>query len=360
MPSDKKSKFTCPQSGPRIISVGTANPPRKYTQKEIVDLYGETNRRLTQFFFTSHIQTRHLYLPEPVDGRLPDESNQELIDKHLKGTLEIAPKAIEESLKPHGLSPYDIDFFCALSSTGFLCPGITAHLTKAMGFRENVYRADILGMGCNAGLNGLHHVAALTKANPGKLGLLLCVEICSAAYVYNRTVTTAVVNSLFGDGVAAALVRMSDTDSWEKGPIVADFESHIIPEAIDAMKFQLENEKLSFHLGRDIPYAIGSNVEKPVDRLLGRNNLKRRNIDHWIVHSGGKKVIDAIEFNLGLTDYDVRHTLSVLRNYGNLSSASFLFSYQELCREQKIKKGDLGVSITMGPGTTIETALLVW
>ena len=360
MKMNKKSTFVQPEKGPRIISVGTANPPYKYTQEEVVQLYGEKNPRITQFFRNSHIKTRHLYLPEPVDGIMPEETNQQLIDKHLNGALELSPVAIGESLTPHGLSPHDIDFFCCLSSTGFLCPGITAHITKAMGIRENVYRVDILGMGCNAGLNGLQHVTAIAQANPGKLGLLLCVEICSAAYVNNDDLFTAVVNSLFGDGVSAALVRQDDSDTWEDGPCIVDFESHIIIEALEAMRFELYNNKLSFYLDRDIPYVIGANVEKPINRLLGRHNLKRRDIDHWIVHSGGKKVIDAIEYNLGLTDYDMRHTLSVLKNYGNLSSASFLFSYKELKREGIIKQGDLGVSITMGPGTTIETALLAW
>ena len=115
MPVDKKSHFIYPKMGPRIISVGTSNPPRKYTQKEVIELYNETNPKIIQFFLSSHIQTRHLYLPEPVNGTRPEESNQELIDKHLNGTLEIGPLAIEECLKPTGLSPYDIDFFCAMS-----------------------------------------------------------------------------------------------------------------------------------------------------------------------------------------------------------------------------------------------------
>jgi len=139
-----------------------------------------------------------------------------------------------------------------------------------------------------------------------------------------------------------------------------DFESHLIPGTINAMYYGLENTKLSFYLDRNIPLVIGANVERPVNRLLGRHGLKRRQIDHWIVHSGGKKVINAIEYNLGLTDYDVRHTLSVLRDYGNLSSGSFLFSYKELYSEGIAKKGDLAVAITMGPGTAIETALLAW
>jgi predicted naringenin-chalcone synthase len=291
---------------------------------------------------------------------MPEETNQELLDKHLRGSLEIGSKAITDCLRPVGLAPYDIDFLSCLSTTGFLCPGITAHLIKEMGFRENIQRIDILGMGCNAAINGFQAVAAFVRASPGKLGLMLCVEICSAAYVYRRTMNTAVVNSLFGDGAGAVVVRQDESDSWRQGPILADFEPHIIPQAIGAMRYDLDDTKLSFFLERDIPYEIGANVEKPVNRLLGRHGLKRKDIDHWIVHSGGKKVIDAIEYNIGLTDHDMRHTLSILRNYGNLSSGSVLFSYRELRREGAIQEGDLGVAIAMGPGTSIETALLTW
>ncbi len=355
-----KSTILRPEQCPRIISVGTATPPHRYTQEEVIEIFGEKNPKIKRIFTGGHIKTRHLYLPEPVNGVMPEETNQQLLDKHLRGCLEIGPQAVNECLRPLGLAPYDIDFFCCISSTGFLCPGITAHLIKKMGFRENVQRIDILGMGCNAGLNGLQTIANFARSHPGKLGLMLCIEICSAAYVYNQTLVTAVVNSLFGDGAAAVLVRQDEADSWKNGPSILDFEPHIIPEALDAMRFELEDSKLSFYLERDIPYVIGLNVGKPVNRLLGRHGLKIRDVSHWLVHSGGKKVIDAIEYNIGLTDYDMRHTLSVLKNYGNLSSGSFLFSYKELCRERIMEKSELGVAITMGPGTSIETALFLW
>ncbi len=355
-----KSNIIRSEQGPRVVSVGTATPPHRYTQEEVIEIFGEKNPKIKRIFTGGHIKTRYLYLPEPVDGVMPEETNQQLLDKHLRGCLEIGPQAVNECLRPLGLAPYDIDFFCCISSTGFLCPGITAHLIKKMGFRENVQRVDILGMGCNAGLNGLQTVVSFARSHPGKLGLMLCIEICSAAYVYNQSLVTAVVNSLFGDGAAAVLVRQDAADSWEKGPLILDFEPHIIPEALDAMRFELEGTKLSFYLERDIPYVIGLNVEKPVNRLLGRHGLKIRHVSHWLVHSGGKKVIDAIEYNIGLTEHDMRHTLSVLKNYGNLSSGSFLFSYKELCRERIVKKGDFGVAITMGPGTSIETSLLLW
>ncbi len=352
--------FLYPENGPRIVSIGTANPGTRYSQEEIVKIYHETNPVIVGLFQNSHIKYRHLILPEPVDGIMQEETQEQLIRKHRQGAEEFGAKAITECLSLVNLTPRDIDFLCCVSSTGFLCPGITARLIKKMNFRENVHRIDILGMGCNAGLNAINPVVSFARCNPGKNALMVCTEICSAAYVYNKSINTAVVNSLFGDGVAAVLVRQDNCDTWKRGPIVQDFESHIIVESIEAMKFELEQNKLSFFLDRDIPYVIGMNIEKPVSRLLKRNNLKLRHIKHWLVHSGGKKVLDAIEYNLGLTDYDVRHTLHILQNFGNLSSGSFLFSYKELCKEQIIEEGDLGVAITMGPGTTIETALLVW
>ena len=105
---------------------------------------------------------------------------------------------------------------------------------------------------------------------------------------------------------------------------------------------------------------VGAHAERVVDRLLAGTGLRRSDIRHWLVHSGGKKVIDAVRVNLGLTRHDVRHTTSVLRDHGNLSSGSFLFSYERLRDEKAAVPGDLGVLMTMGPGSTIETALVRW
>ena len=118
--------------------------------------------------------------------------------------------------------------------------------------------------------------------------------------------------------------------------------------------------KFSFFLDPDIPYVVGAHAERVVDRLLSGSGLRRIEIRHWLVHSGGKKVIDAVRVNLGLTRHDVRHTTGVLHDYGNLSSSSFLFSYERLPAEGAARPGDFGVLMTMGPGSTIETALVQW
>src|SRR6266508_4626909 len=231
-------------------------------------------------------------------------------------------------------------------------------------------RADIVGMGCNAGLNALNAVTGWATAHPGELAIMLCAEACSAAYVFDGTMRTAVVNSLFGDGAAAIAVIGGDTVESETAfgvpgvqvPRVHKFASCIVTDALDAMRYDWDSDqaKFSFFLDPAIPYVVGAHAEIVVGRLLAGTGLRRADIAHWLVHSGGKKVIDAVMVNLNLSRHDVRHTTGVLRDYGNLSSGSFLFSYQRLLEEGVTRPGDYGVLMTMGPGSTIETALIQW
>ncbi|MCP4265038.1 MAG: type III polyketide synthase [Candidatus Brocadiaceae bacterium] len=344
---------------PKIISVGTANPPQRYRQEDVVALFKDVPKRVENLFKNCHIENRFLYLPEPgPDGKIPEESNQELIDKHLTGAKEIGKKAIEKCLSESNSSVLDIDHLLCVSSTGFLCPGISAHIVKTMGFREDVHRIDILGMGCNAGLNSLQTATALSRS--GHKVLLLCVEICSAAYTHDGSIKTGVVNSLFGDGAAAILIASDEEYPYVNGPKIIGYQSMTMVDVIDLMKFELTNNKLSFSISKETPYIIGLNVEKPVYALLDKYGLKKRDIRHWIIHSGGKKVLDSIKYNLDLTSYDIRNTSYVLQQYGNISSCSVFFSLNRLQEEGVAEDGDLGVAIAMGPGAAIETALLQW
>lgn len=346
---------------PRILSVGTANPSDFYTQQQLLELFDCSDPKIRRFFENSHIKKRHLVLPDPGDdGFIPDENGKELLDKHKETALKIGQEAIEKCLSSRNVQPDQIDYLVTVSSTGFLCPGISAYIRPIAGFRPNIHRADLVGMGCNGGMNGLLSATSFARANPDKYALLLANEISSAAYVFDLTVRTGVVNSLFGDGAAAVLLRADEKLDASDGPQVVDFESHIINEAIDEMRFDFDEGKFNFFLGRDIPYLIGEHIATPISALLERNGLHKRDIDHWLIHSGGKKVVDAIKYNIGIPEYAVRHTRSILREFGNLSSGSFLFSYEQLTREGIAKQGDWGVTIAMGPGVTIETGLLRW
>ncbi|WP_309237463.1 3,5-dihydroxyphenylacetyl-CoA synthase DpgA [Actinomadura sp. BRA 177] len=353
-----------------IVGVGTATTGDSYTQHEILDTLAITDPRVRSVFLNSAIERRHLVLP-PRDaggGRVP-EAQGDLLAKHRRHAVDMGAGAVDACLKDAGLSRADIGYLCCVTTTGFLSPGLSAYLVRDMGLPTGVGRVDVVGMGCNAGLNALNATAGWSAANPGKVAVMVCAEACSAAYVIDGTMRTAVVNSLFGDGAAAVALVTAPPGGDEPGmpdaaggARVLGFASHLITDAIGAMRYDWDDAqgKFSFYLDPDVPYVVGANAEQVVDRLLSGAGLRRSDIAHWLVHSGGKKVIDAVRVNLRLTRHDLRHTSGVLRDYGNLSSGSFLFSYERLLREGAVTAGDLGVLMTMGPGSTIETALVQW
>ncbi|MGW4060039.1 3,5-dihydroxyphenylacetyl-CoA synthase DpgA [Amycolatopsis sp. NPDC004747] len=350
-------------AGVRITGIGTATPATSYSQQELLDIFGVTDPRIRSLFVNSAIDRRFLVLPpENPDGTRRHETQGELLAKHRTHGMELGARAVQEFLKTTGADLSDVRYLCCVSSTGWLTPGFSALLIRELGLRHDCGRLDVVGMGCNAGLNGLSAVAGRAAAHPGELAVMVCVEVCSAAYVFDGTMRTSVVNSLFGDGSVAVGVRAGDAGPAvaPAGPAILRFASCIIPDAMEAMRYDWDETvgKFSFFLDRDVPYVVGAHAEVVVDPLLAAAGLRRSQIAHWVIHSGGKKVIDSMMVNLGLTRHDVRHTLGVLRDYGNLSSGSFLFSLDRLLAEKVVHPGDYGVLITMGPGSTIETALV--
>ncbi|MEU8870158.1 3,5-dihydroxyphenylacetyl-CoA synthase DpgA [Streptomyces javensis] len=353
---------------PLIIGAGTANPGTSYSQEDILRIYGIEDPKIRSLFVNSHIDRRFLSLPPAEPGRPPrPETQGELLRKHRTEGIELAAEALRVCLKTIGADLHEVDHLVCVTSTGFLTPGISARLIEAVGLPVTCGRLDVVGMGCNAGLNGLRPTADWAARNPGRLAVMVCVEVCSAAYVFDGSLRTAVVNSLFGDGAAAVALRAGGNGSERSADAVPKaavrkFSSRIIPEASDAMRYDWDDEHMafSFFLDREVPYVVGAHAEEAVDTLLRGTGIRRSEIAHWIVHSGGKKVIDAVKVNVGLTPHDLRHTSSVLRDYGNLSSGSFLFSYRQLMEERAVTPGDHGILMTMGPGSTIETALVQW
>lgn len=355
---------------PRIAGVGTATAGKSYAQRELLDIFRITDPRIRSIFLNSAIERRYLSLPAALDDGTPaPETQGELLAKHRTLAVDMGARAIDAALANAGACIADISHLCCVTTTGFLTPGLSALLIRELGIAPRCSRVDVVGMGCNAGLNALGVTAAWSAAHPRQLAVMLCVEACSAAYVFDSTMRTAVVNSLFGDGAAAIALTGDDlgrsldpAKAAPAGPRILSFASHIITDAVGAMRYDWDDAqgKFSFYLDPDIPYVVGAHAGLVIDRLLTETGLRRSDISHWLVHSGGKKVIDAIRVNLGLTRHDVRHTIGVLSDYGNLSSGSFLFSYERLLRERVTEPGDYGVLMTMGPGSTIETALVQW
>ncbi|MBD0674031.1 3,5-dihydroxyphenylacetyl-CoA synthase DpgA [Streptomyces sp. CBMA156] len=360
-------------TAPRIVSVGTAVPPEHYSQEELLDLFGITDRRVRSVFLLGSIRQRSLVLPPAApDGTRLRENQGDLLDKHKAWAVSMGSDAMSLCLKRIGADLSEVGYLCCVTSTGFLTPGLSALMIRELGMDWHTARADIVGMGCNAGLNALAVVGNWAAAHPGRLAVMVCSEACSAAYTMDSTMRTAVVNSLFGDGAAAVAVMADpgpgDGDGEEgpvrrlEGPGILKTASVTIVDAIDAMRYDWDRDqdRFSFFLDPQIPYLVGAHVEGVIDLLLDGTSLRRDDVAHWLVHSGGKKVIDAVAVNLGLTRHDLRHTITVLRDFGNVSSGSFLFSYDRLLQEGVVRAGDYGVLMTMGPGSTIESALIQW
>jgi predicted naringenin-chalcone synthase len=353
---------------PVLLGLGTAVGPQAYSQAEVLDYFGITDRRIRLLFANSAIKRRYLSLP----GRGPDgipvtESQSDLLRKHATVGTRIGAEAVRACLADAGLRLSDVDYLCCVTTTGMLAPSLSALVTAELGIDPGVGRLDVVGMGCNAGVSSLNAVTGWSAGNPGKVAVLLCVEVCSAIYVADDTIRTAVVNSLFGDGAAAVALLAPAAGPAAPGvpaggpenPRLLKFAGTVLSDFTDSIRFDWDDVqgKYSFYLSPDIPYIVGAHVGELVDRLLDGTGVHRDDIGHWVLHAGGKKVIDSVRVNLGLTRHDVRHTTTTLRDFGNLSSGSFLFAYDRLRREGVCRPGDYGVMMAMGPGPTIETAL---
>jgi alkylresorcinol/alkylpyrone synthase/polyketide synthase Type III len=347
---------------PRIKGVGTSAPSTSFTQRELLELFQVRDRRISSLFLSGGIEKRHLGLTIDSAIPYPQESQAELSQRHHALSVKLGIEAVHKCLADAEARSSEIAYLCCVTTTGFSAPGISALLFSGLALAQNCTRLDVVGMGCNAGLNALNAAASWSIANPGKTAIVLCVEICSAAYVWDGSMTTAVVNSLFGDGAAAVALTCSEDEGSASSPQILKFESYFIKNSLEAMYFRWSEThgKYNFSLSQDVPYEIGAHIAEVITALLRGTGLTRADIKHWIVHSGGKKVLDAITVNLGLSRHDLRHTRNVLRDYGNVSSGSFLFSYERLRNEGLALPGDFGVMITMGPGVTIESALLRW
>lgn len=346
---------------PKILSIGLATPENVFSQIEIADIMGVTDLKALRFFEHEHIKTRHLLMPKNAtsEGAFVEETPAELREKFLSNSVILIEKALNEALLKSGLQKTDIDYIVCVTSTGFNVPGLSAQVIEKLNLKKSTQRVDIVGMGCNAGLNGLQTLANWCTVNPKKTGVLICCELCSCIYSTDSTENAALVNSLFGDAVATCIVKMSDSSGKAS---ILDFSSHIIPDSLPFLRFNWDEEKNrnSFYVDKNTPATLAREIEIPLNDLLKKNNLTFSQISHWIVHSGGAAILDAIENKMNLDKQAFRHTRIVLENYGNISSGSFLFSYQKLMEEKLVAPGDFGVMVTMGPGLTVEMALIKW
>jgi predicted naringenin-chalcone synthase len=336
---------------PRIVSIGTAVPARRFTQTELADLFGYRDSLRRSFFFNSGIDGRHVYMPRATDLR--PETIDELSARFAEGSVRLGVQAAEACLTRAGLEPGDVDFLVTTTCTGRLVPSLDAHLIGALGLRTDVQRVHVGDTGCASAMVVLQQAWNYLRAFPERRVLAVSVELCSATYYLDEEAETAVANAIFADGAAAVLLATGGN-----GPEILGHRTLIRPEYLDRMGFTFPNGRYRIRLASEVRRIAPAMMEELTGTLLKDFGLAQDEIRFWVLHSAGRRVIENAQALLGLSDADVAYSRDVLRRYGNLSSATVLFVLDAVLRSGRPRVGDVGLMMALGPGFAAEGALL--
>ena len=351
---------------PRILGIGTATPPIRLTQEQTFHVAGYETERIRKIFANSDIEYRHFFFGStPNLQETSDQQNQ----RYLSGAIKTGCRAILNCVESAGTSVKDVDFLAVCTCTGYVCPDVGSRLIAHMGFRKNVQRASVVGLGCAGALPALQRASDFVRANPGRKALMLAVEICSACYYVDNTLETVIGNAICADGAAAFLLGAGEQTGGASPqrvsgeiayPEIIDFETFLDTEQIEEVGLRHKEGKLRIVLGASIQHLAGPMIETALQQLLRRHELAQSDIRFWVVHPGGRKIIDNVQKHFGITEDQLRFSRNVLRNYGNMSSPTVMFVLDEVVRKGDPQPGDWGVMIALGPGMAAEVALLKW
>lgn len=319
-----------------VAGLGTAVPPYRYTQRECwAAMQGaqqfreltDRSRRILEKVLCGKDGIENRYFALKSLDEAFDLSPDALHSRFIRHAPFLASEAAERALAESGLRPDAIDGLIISTCTGYLCPGLTSYVAEHMGLRSDVVALDLVGLGCGAAIPNWRVAEALIKSKHCRRLLAICVEVCSAAMYLDNDPGVLISACLFGDG-AGALV-LSDQPS-DRGPVIEwrASESLTCPEHRDLLRFEQRGGLLRNVLSRQVPDCVGNYAEQVLHKALAANGVSSGEIAAWILHPGGRKVLVALENRLGLDSADLRWSRWVLREFGNLSSASVFFVLQ--------------------------------
>ncbi|HZR08620.1 MAG TPA: 3-oxoacyl-[acyl-carrier-protein] synthase III C-terminal domain-containing protein, partial [Myxococcales bacterium] len=248
--------------------------------------------------------------------------------------------------------------FYFVTVTGIATPSIDARLVVPLGLRSDVKRVPIFGLGCVAGAAGLARVADALRGVPGEVAVLLAVELCSLTLQReDLSIPNIIASGLFGDGAAAAVL---DGGARGRGPRIAATRSVFYPGTERVMGWDVVDSGFKVVLSPGVPQLVRDRLRADVDAFLAARGLQRKDIAHFICHTGGPKVLEAFEEALEVPRQAMQRSWDSLQTSGNLSSASVLFVLADLLASGEARPGDRGLLLAMGPGFCSELVLLEW
>jgi len=341
-------------AAPRHVSLATAVPEHLLDQAAVAEMAprlfpgrGAELARLMPIYANAGIGRRYSCLPleryaEPADWKTKN-------DLYLKHAEALLLQAAERCLARADLAASAVDCIVTVSTTGLATPSLGARLMQKLDFREDVERLPIFGLGCAGGVLGLGRAAAMARARPGIRVLCLVVELCALTFrLGDSSNANVVATALFGDGAAAVLLSNAD-DAPEAAPRLTAWGEHTWRNSLDVMGWSVENDGLGVIFSQDIPSLIQHRLPDAAEAFLARQGLRFDDIDGYLCHPGGAKVVAALEDAFGLQRGGLALSRQVLRDYGNMSAASVLFVL-EAALAQGLKGRQL--MSALGPGFT--------
>jgi predicted naringenin-chalcone synthase len=357
---------------PRLIDITTTVPPYRVSQErataELKQRMGTSpavGRMIDMAAARSGITTRRFVVPdaEPdvqerfyartLEGPHPDTARRMALYRTWSSRL--AVEATSTVLEKTRTSPASIDRLITVSCTGFSAPNFDYDIISRLGLPPSVKRTHIGFMGCAASLVGFTSVLEACQAPQPRRVLLVSVELCSLHLQLDPTRDNILANMIFADGCAASLFSSGPESPGRIRLVHTD--SMLFENSREFMGWEIGNFGFEMKLSADLPRLISEHAVPAVRDILQARGLTSEKIRHWVLHPGGRAILDALESGLGLSKEQMEPSRNVLNCYGNMSSASILFVMKEMLGTTSIESGDLICAIGFGPGLTMEVAL---
>jgi predicted naringenin-chalcone synthase len=243
-----------------------------------------------------------------------------------------------------------------VSCTGFANPGADYRIVTELGMPAGVQRYNLGFMGCYAALPALRMAQQFCLARPNAVVLIICLELCSLHMQMKSTPDSILANALFSDGAAAVLVSARQPAQDRPALALNHFGSAIAAEGVADMAWEIGNRGFNLVLSSYVPDVIASNVRQTVGDLLSEQGMTATSVPIWAIHPGGRAILDKVEHSLALETWQLEASREVLRDCGNMSSATILFVLQRILAKRCSEPADL-VAMAFGPGLTIESGL---
>lgn len=264
---------------------------------------------------------------------------------------------LKKALTNASWTPDSLDFIITVSCTGIMIPSLDAYIINEVKLKQDIVRLPVTEMGCAAGVSGIIYARNFLKANPGKRAAVIAVESPTATLqLEDFSMVNMVSAAIFGDGAACTLLS-SESDA--KGPKILADEMYHFYDATTMMGFNLTNSGLQMVLDQKVPEKIATHFSDIIHPFLAKQGKTIEDVKHLIFHPGGKKIIQTVEELFGGLGKNIEETKTVLKNYGNMSSATVLYVLEEVMKK-KPEKGDLGLMLSFGPGFSAQRILIQW